>query len=149
MELLLPKFSTVFGEQLGVMLVPWSWVSKVFMDRETHRQSLQWNEHRALPSCPASDCLHSWLKTMPVGSERCKWTAGVESANSVPCVQTDAEGMTNRSQEQWAPGTWFWMRVNVQFWLYTLVMKTRQRNAKNTKHLLSMHFLLQLFRYLF
>lgn len=100
---------------------------------ETHHQSLQWNEiTSALPSCPA--WLPSWLKTMP----GC-WVRELQ----MDCwgwISKLCSACTHRrwGDDKQIPGTMSSRHVildacECSILTYTLVIKTRQRNAKNTQ----------------
>lgn len=150
MELLLPKFSTVFGEQLGVMRSPdlefpkSSWT-------ETHRQSLQWNEiTSALPSCPA------WLPSFM--AENNAWLLGQRDANGLLGLNQQTlfrvYRLMLRGWQTDPRNNELQARDSGCVWMFNSDLHSGNENEaekcqEHTKHLLSMHFLLQLFRYSF
>ena len=148
--LLLPKFSTVFGEQLGVMkTVPWSWVSKVFIDRDTPSVfTVKWNHQCStfLPSLIAFVAENNaWL----LGQRAANGLLGLNQQTLLRVYTPPLRGWQTdpRNNELQARDSGCMWMFNSD--LHSGNEKEAEKCQEHTKHLLSMHFLLQLFRYSF
>ena len=151
MKLLLPpKFSTVFGGQLGVMkTVPWSWVSKVFIDRDMPSVfTVRWN-HQCSTFLPTMMAFMAESNAWLLGQRAANGLWGLNQQSLSPVHSLTLRGWQTdpRSNELQARDSgWVWM-FNSD--LHSGNENEAEKCQEHTKHLLSMHFLLQLFRYSF